>query len=582
MTERVRQSRKAPAFTRSDWLGLLVFGAAAVSALAWLTSLSRGLTFFYDEWDFVNAAATTSYWHQVLQAHNGHPSMVPYTVYEALLRTVGLTHYWPFQLVLDLLDITCGWLVFVLLRRKVHPVAAAAGAAVLMLLGPAWQDLLWPFQIGFLGSVAAGLGALVLLDQGSRRADVGACVLLIVSVGCSGVGLPFVAGVGIELLWQRPQWLQLWVPVVPLILFVGWNAKYGDSSVSTASAGSTLHTSASATATTVGAMIGRGTTVGAVVAVVLGVLVILALARSPGGAARLAMAVTGLLSFWVLTVLARGGGQGSQSRYLYPAATLAFVAVGELPALIARNPPRHQRSNPPSWIPVVAWLAIAGIVAYAGLAIWWNASSLDSGASGLAENSAVVRAELGAVVLAGPALPSAYRPDTFTMPQVSVGPFLRAVAAFGTPGDSQRDLENQPRTLLSALDAMLLRGRSLMVSETGTPSSDAANQCQQRPLGTVDPTVNITLVPKGSVVVTPGNVVLTVRTRSLSTVFSPQPIAIVTPGSTRLVRWSAHPTHLTWYVQFALLPNSAPGSSSVTVCTVSGGGQRANADMLKS
>ena len=306
MATELRHSGKLPAWTRSDWLGVVVFGAAAVATLVWLASLGRGLTFFFDEWDFVNAAATTGYGHEVLQPHNGHPSMVPYTVYEILLRTVGLRHYWPYQLVLDLLDVACGWLLFVLLRRKVHPVVAAAAAAVLMLLGPAWQDLLWPFQIGFLGSVAGGLGALALLDRDTRRADIGACVCLLVAVGCSGVGLPFLAGVGVELLWSRRQWFRLWVPVAPLLLFVVWNQKYGHSSVASVSAGSMVHTSANATATTVGAILGRGTTAGAVASVILAALVVVAFVRSPGRAARLAMAVTGLLTFWVLTVLAGG------------------------------------------------------------------------------------------------------------------------------------------------------------------------------------------------------------------------------------------------------------------------------------
>jgi len=37
--------------------------------------------------------------------------------------------------------------------------------AILLFMGTAYQDLLWPFQISYLGSVAGGLGALALLER---------------------------------------------------------------------------------------------------------------------------------------------------------------------------------------------------------------------------------------------------------------------------------------------------------------------------------------------------------------------------------------------------------------------------------
>ena len=240
MTDEVREPDDERPWRLADWFGVAVFGAAALSAALWLFDLGRGLTFFYDEWDFIEAAGTTGFWHNVLQPHNGHPSMIPFSIYEALLHTVGLRSYWPYQLVLVLLDIVCGWLLFVLLRRKIHPLAAAAAAAVLMLLGPAWQDLLWPFQIGFLGSVAGGLAALALLDRNTRRADVGACTCLVLSAACSGVALPFLAGVVVELAWRRRSWLRLWVPAIPIGLFVVWYEALGKTSSSSISPGAVV------------------------------------------------------------------------------------------------------------------------------------------------------------------------------------------------------------------------------------------------------------------------------------------------------------------------------------------------------
>ena len=69
---------------------------------------------------------------------------------------------------------SCVVLLFVYARRRVGDLLALGAAAVVALLGPAWPDILWPFQIGFLGSLAAGIGALLCLDRADRRGDIGA------------------------------------------------------------------------------------------------------------------------------------------------------------------------------------------------------------------------------------------------------------------------------------------------------------------------------------------------------------------------------------------------------------------------
>ena len=339
MTEEESSPRAERSWSRNDWIGLSIFAAAAVCTIVWLLVLDRGDSFFFDEWDFINLASTSGYWHNVLQPHNGHPSMIPYTIYEVLLRIVGLRHYGPYQTILFLLDVGCGLLLFLLLRRKIHPIVAGAVPALLMMLGPSWQDILWPFQIGFLGSVAGGLGALVLIDRRSRGADIGACLCLLAGIGCSGVALAFMAGVGVELLWRRRDWRRLWIPAIPVVLFVVWYETIGKSATNSLSVSTLARSSASVTAISVGSLIGRGTTVGGVVAAFLGVMAVLAVIRSPKRSARLAMAVSGLLAFWVLTLVARGASQATPIRYLYPAVALILVGVGELPSLIARTTP---------------------------------------------------------------------------------------------------------------------------------------------------------------------------------------------------------------------------------------------------
>ena len=51
--------------------------------------LGRGLTFFYDEWDFVDNRSR-SFLSFDLSSHNGHPVVIPYAVYRAAFALIGL------------------------------------------------------------------------------------------------------------------------------------------------------------------------------------------------------------------------------------------------------------------------------------------------------------------------------------------------------------------------------------------------------------------------------------------------------------------------------------------------------------
>ena len=63
----------------------------------------------------------------------------------------------------------CTGLLYVYARRRIGPWPALLPAALLLTLGPAWQNILWPFQIGWLISLAAGLGALLRSTARARR-----------------------------------------------------------------------------------------------------------------------------------------------------------------------------------------------------------------------------------------------------------------------------------------------------------------------------------------------------------------------------------------------------------------------------
>jgi hypothetical protein len=167
---------------------VVVAALAASAAILWL---SRGFTFYFDEWDFIMSAPdwnATSY----LQPHNVHPAMLPRVIYAVMLATVGLRSYLPYMAILLVLHTTSVVLLFELVRRRAGDLIGLACAAILLVLGAGWENLLWAFQVSFVGSVACGLGMLLALEMPPtwRRMPL-VTALLTGSLMFSGIGLVF-------------------------------------------------------------------------------------------------------------------------------------------------------------------------------------------------------------------------------------------------------------------------------------------------------------------------------------------------------------------------------------------------------
>ena len=109
-------------------------------------------------------------------------------------------------------------LAFVYVRRRVGAWLALAGVLPIFVLGPSWDDLLWPFQIGFFGSMCAGLGALLVLERRDRLGDAVACVLLVVSISFSSLGVPFALGGALAIALGPDRRRRAWVALVPIAL----------------------------------------------------------------------------------------------------------------------------------------------------------------------------------------------------------------------------------------------------------------------------------------------------------------------------------------------------------------------------
>ena len=85
----------------------------------------------------------------------------------------GIGHYWPYRLGHILLELAMTTVMYVYLARRARPLVALVATVALMANGQAWEDILWPVALTFTASLAAGVGALILLDRKDKAGDVG-------------------------------------------------------------------------------------------------------------------------------------------------------------------------------------------------------------------------------------------------------------------------------------------------------------------------------------------------------------------------------------------------------------------------
>lgn len=431
------------------WLAVLVVGGTALAAALLLMHVGRGTTWFYDEWSWILTRRTGTL-DDYLANHNGHLNLLPIAVYKATWSLVGLTHYTVLRLFEIALHVGTCLAMFVYVRRRT-PLWFATGATVVVLfLGYAFQDLLWPLQMTYLGSVLAGLLALLSLDRRDGAGDIGASIALAASLACSGLGLPFVGAVALELLLRRATWRKLWVPLVPLILWGVWYVQYGQSQVERSNLHLVPEHAAQMGSAAVGALFGIAMDDGRVLLALLAIAVVVALAVDRRISPRFAAVLSLPIGYWVLTALSRAQyDEPAASRYIYPGAVFVVLVLAEVI-------PRLERPIGRAGTAVGAGLLVV-LVVLVVVSVRGNVDELRAGAAGLRDTSSYLKAELRAVELARAHVRPDFRPDVLRAPQVDAGGYLRAVDDLGSPADSLPELRHRPGALRDAADAVLLR-----------------------------------------------------------------------------------------------------------------------------
>ncbi len=416
-----------------------VLGALLLADALLLLYMGRGLTFFFDEWDYV----THDYGggiHSLLVAHNGHMSVVPVAVYKLLFHLVGLNHYAVFRLVLIALHLLCAGLVFVLVTRRQTRVFALLATALILFLGAAWEDLLWAFQIDYMLSIAGGLAAWVLLERRDRLGDVGATIAVVVSVASSGLGLPVLFGVIVELAYRR-EWRRGLVVVIPAVLYGLWYLGYGEDVITHEGLINSPGFSQDIAAAAFGSLTGHGVDWGRPLALLGFIVLLWRLARPGTLTPRLAGLLATGLSLWLVTAAARSTISSPETgRYVYLGAVVILLVSVELARGIALG----------SRVLALATIVVA-MFAITGLAL------LRNGAVGLRSDAKTVTAELGALELAAALAPASYQPDPHLAPQILAGPYLHTVRAIGSsPADSPTAMLAADESSRAAADGVLL------------------------------------------------------------------------------------------------------------------------------
>ena len=331
----------------------IAFAGAAAAAWCLLLYMGRGLTFWSDEWAFIDQRSLGSI-DSLMLPHNEHWSTLAIIAYRGLFGIVGLRTYVPYLGLLLALHLLVATAVYRLVLGSSGPWIALGGGVLILFLGSGFENLLWAFQIGFVGADAAGLWALVLVTgTPGRRQYLAAALLLTAGLATAGVALVFLFFVGVELALDSRRRSGLVYLALPLGVYITWFLIWGRLGVDTYGRPFTVEALvrlpafvASGLATSLGAATGLpgSASLGLLVlAVIIGAWRILQGRSVP---ARAVGALAALIAEYVLIGLVRGqlgDWAAVYPRYTYEAAIVVLVGVAAWigrPALPSAPRPR--------------------------------------------------------------------------------------------------------------------------------------------------------------------------------------------------------------------------------------------------
>lgn len=443
-----------------------------VACLVWLLRQGSGLTFFFDEWDFVLNRSFSL--HDLLRPHNGHLSLLPVLAYNVMRKIFGLSFYVPYQVLGLLVHVSACTAVYFLGKRRSHLLAAAAAVAM-CLLGSGWQNIMWPFQIGMMGALSAGLWAIWEVTQpvvSIRRLT----ILCAVSLLCAGGGIA-TFGTIVLLVVVRRQWNLLVRLSCVGVTYAVWYLIYG---VSQSHPGNLANTPQFVFDSALGAASGIGAAGKMFAYLFFLILIVLACWNCYKKVSILPALGTFamVLITWTLTGLSRAHlGEPAASRYVYVGAALLL-------ATFATMAPRLQ-----SMFLLLAVMLVTNVLVQPNLTI------LRAGTGGLRDNSLHVRASLTGLDVIDVDVVAGQQLDGSRAPQIDIAKYQALLKQYGHAGFSNAALMRQPEAVKQLSDDAIFRLMKSLV----TPSNPVS--CQPDPFNrvpdlVVSPGDSVTVVPR--------------------------------------------------------------------------------------
>jgi hypothetical protein len=426
---------------------LIVLGVLMLASFVLIVGIATKLTFFQDTWDFLINRRSFSI-DSLMIPHNEHIVLIPVLIQQFYLLLFGMKSAMPEYVGEAILLMVTAGVVFVYARRRVGDWAAVIVAALLLFIGTAWETLIWPFEICFVGPILFGTAMLLMLEREDRRGDVLACLFLAIAIGFNSLGVAFIAAGAIEVLqraghdgrrvlgrdWVLAALRRAWIVVIPAVLYLLWYAKWG----SAATGAVTLENFLTAPrymfdclAANLEALFGLAKSGDAGLGwgrpLAVGALVGIAVVawRRPGLFARIWPPLATLAAYWFLLALNHDAArEPNTSRYLYAGVALVLV-VGVNVLEGVRLKPRV--------------LIVAGAVA--AVAIFSNLGVMKIGAEHLRQETILTKTALGIEEIARPVInplyvPTAAETGSNALFGVTAGKYFEAVDAEGSPAYS--------------------------------------------------------------------------------------------------------------------------------------------------
>jgi hypothetical protein len=409
--------------------------------------------------------------------HNGHLVILGRLTYELLFGLFGSDYFW-FRVAEVAGVLACAGLFFALAWRRTSPLIALAFSLSLLTLGYSNEVLMWPFDLHTLYSAALGMGAFLALERESRRGDVIACVLLVLSVAMLEVGVAFAVGVAVSVLLREDRIRRLWIVAAPIFLYFLWwlwAHKFGQSEILLSNVRLIPLEIANALTAVVGSVTGLNPTAGAAPpevttitpapAVLAGFALAGLLYRVRRGAVppSLWMFLATVIAYWV--TMAMGGRPPDSTRYLFVSTVLVMLVAVDAIGGIRFSP--------------LATLAFFAVVLFALPA---NVQKLNDGRGPELRSARVLGSEFAMLDLARGRVAADYMPAIdpkveevggFQGVALHAGDYFRGEDRNGSLGMPLSQLRSEDLEIRGIADASLAGALALDLQPTAAPANRA-------------------------------------------------------------------------------------------------------------